>query len=313
MVAEQMVLNRTRISLLRRAWQTWADPAGNEPFETDEEWAAELGVSHAELAREAVFLGDMGLLKVTQFIGGVRVLLRITEEGVGVVERHPRAFGVDRGRMLSLRTAREQVLACLRPDDWTQPHDVAAALPKGESLRAVADYLKWHGLAEVERHGSSICAKLSAVGQSRRETAAEVDLGIDCDPDVVLDIMGGLGLAEAADHLGQALRAREAGSWSAANGQVRTALESFFNLCAARLVGNTAGSGGKARKALEHAGHATEEEGCWMHGTIAFCGSKGSHAGIADQADSGLKLAAALAVLRYFLMKWEAALGPPES
>ncbi|MFD3447443.1 hypothetical protein ACFDTO_22890 [Microbacteriaceae bacterium 4G12] len=92
-------------------------------------------------------------------------------------------------------------------------------------------------------------------------------------------------MEETEIHLNQALDSYEKHNYEAANGQLRTSLESFFNYLA-KLLLNSQKTGGQARQQLHKCDYITDNENELLKYFFKFAGENGAHAGKSDEFQS---------------------------
>jgi hypothetical protein len=223
---------------------------------------------------------------------------------VDAVEENGPAFGLPMTIVDEKRRARDLILK-QSPFGNTSLRQLPRSVRELESLNCHLEYMKQVGWIEMTvLSGDDHQIKITALGITEREKPEAPNIGLRLDAEPVRTMMDDLGLVEAGAHLAEAQSGRLQGSFSGSNSQVRSSLESMFNEYAKRMLVDCHATGGAARKKLQNAGHMSEEEGKWVQGVMAFCGNRGSHAGVADDTDNLVKLAAGLGVAAHFLLKW---------
>ncbi|MES9880600.1 MAG: hypothetical protein ABW185_06935 [Sedimenticola sp.] len=125
--------------------------------------------------------------------------------------------------------------------------------------------------------------------------------------DRLLEILKKRGFDIALGHYEQAVAAHGRGEWAAANAQLRSFVEEFFNKTHALInAGNAIQS--QARKAeLANVGFFSKEYNEFLHNGTGFVEGfwkrlhpEGSHPGLSESADSTFRLHLVLLVLHYF-------------
>lgn len=115
--------------------------------------------------------------------------------------------------------------------------------------------------------------------------------------------LGELGFAIPLNHLKQAVDNSARGNWEAANGEVRSFLES---LCDAVARERHKGPGesptrGEARKYLEQSGFLTPEESALLMAFFKVLHTAGGHAGTSTEDDCHRRRLMAIALGNYYL------------
>ena len=150
-------------------------------------------------------------------------------------------------------------------------------------------------------------------GQLRRALPEALDLP-EAD-DEVHALLDAYDLRTPKGHLGQAIAAHSRGEWAAANGQIRSFIESLFDEIAERLNGGAAGlppPGNQRREWLalrnppffigalnEWAGQGTG----FLQGFYRRLHPQGAHPGLSDEDDSTFRLHLVLLVARLLLRR----------
>jgi hypothetical protein len=125
--------------------------------------------------------------------------------------------------------------------------------------------------------------------------------------DRLVEILKKRGLGIALGHYEQAVAAHGRGEWAAANAQLRSFVEEFFNKIHALInAGNATET--QARKAeLASIGFFSKEYNEFLHNGTGFVEGfwkrlhpEGSHPGLSESADSTFRLHLVLLVLHYF-------------
>ena len=128
--------------------------------------------------------------------------------------------------------------------------------------------------------------------------------------DQLVCLLEKLGFKIAKGHYEQAVAAHSRGDWAAANAQLRTFVEEFFNKTQSIICPGQYSSSNERKKALAKSGFFLKEyneylcdgkgfvEGFWkrLH-------PGGSHPGLSEQSDSTFRLQLVILVVHYFLMR----------
>ena len=114
---------------------------------------------------------------------------------------------------------------------------------------------------------------------------------------------GGPELAVARNHYEQAQRAFDRGDWESANAQFRSAFDATYDVLAHANGCPENRTGGAARKWLQESGVIEEDEADLMKAFAKFAGRAGSHAGLSDAVDSGLRRHFAVALIAFGVAK----------
>jgi hypothetical protein len=185
-------------------------------------------------------------------------------------------------------------IADLAPDEGklrTVAGELAAALVDSASIDTtlLADALRADGLT---LDGDRL-VEVRPVDEPADEVSAEVARMFGDRPE----------LAVARKHYEQAQRAFDRSEWESANAQFRSAFEGTYNVLA-RATGCPANrTGGDARKWLQLNGVIEADEAELMKAFAAFAGRAGSHAGLSDAVDSGLRRHFAAALIAFGVAK----------
>jgi hypothetical protein len=110
-------------------------------------------------------------------------------------------------------------------------------------------------------------------------------------------------LLVARTHYEQAERAFNRGEWESANGQFRSAFDATFDVLAHANGCPADRTGGAARRWLQDNGVIEEDEGDLMKAFATFAGRAGSHAGLSDAVDAGLRRHFAAALIAFGVAK----------
>jgi hypothetical protein len=182
----------------------------------------------------------------------------------------------------------------LPPDEGrlhTVAGELAAALIDGGALdgEKLADALRADGLAlEGDR-----LVDVRPVDEPADEMSAEV-----------ARIFGEHSeLAVARNHYDQAKRAFDRGEWESANAQFRSAFDATYDVLAHANGCPVERTGGAARKWLQENGVMEQDEADLMKAFGVFAGRAGSHAGLSDAVDSGLRRHFAVALIAFGVAK----------
>jgi hypothetical protein len=110
-------------------------------------------------------------------------------------------------------------------------------------------------------------------------------------------------LAVARNHYEQAQRAFDRGDWESANAQFRSAFDATYDVLAHANGCPENRTGGSARQWLQQNAVIEEDEADLMKAFAAFAGRGGSHAGLSDAVDSGLRRHFAVALIAFGVAK----------
>jgi hypothetical protein len=110
-------------------------------------------------------------------------------------------------------------------------------------------------------------------------------------------------LSVARNHYEQAERAFDRGDWESANAQFRSAFDATYDALAHANHCPADRTGGAARRWLQDNGLFEEDEAELMKAFAAFAGRAGSHAGLSDAVDSGLRRHFAAALIAFAVAK----------
>jgi hypothetical protein len=183
--------------------------------------------------------------------------------------------------------------------------------PMGSALVVeVIEYLlknKHHS----EEHFQKLAHFLKKDGYSLTDTSIRTSLPSQIplveSEDRLIEILKNRGFDVALGHYEQAVAVHGRGEWAAANAQLRSFVEEFFNRIHSSInAGNATQS--QARKAeLENIGFFRKEYNEFLHNGTGFVEGfwkrlhpEGSHPGLSESADSTFRLHLVLLVLHYF-------------
>jgi hypothetical protein len=134
--------------------------------------------------------------------------------------------------------------------------------------------------------------------------------------DQLISLLKKFGFGTAIGHYEQAVAAHARGEWAAANAQLRTFVEEFFNKAQEIVCPGQYSSSNERRIALANAGFFVSEYNEFLfNGTgfvEGFCKRlhpEGSHPGLSEQSDSTFRLHLVILVIHYFLTRLEANYG----
>jgi hypothetical protein len=150
----------------------------------------------------------------------------------------------------------------------------------------------------------------------RRTLPAEVH--VPQTEDELVRLLKKYAFVTASGHLDQALDAHGRGNWAAANGQIRSFIESMLDEIAAKLDSSSSLPSGHARRAkLASLGFLSRELNEWddsgkgfMNGLLTRLHPQGAHPGLSDEADSTFRLHIVLFTARLLLSRFDTRLSP---
>jgi hypothetical protein len=169
--------------------------------------------------------------------------------------------------------------------------ELAAALVDGDAIdaTALADALRADGLAlEGDR-----LAEARPMDEPADEVSEEVARMFGDRPE----------LAVARNHYEQAQRAFDRSEWESANAQFRSAFDATYDALAHANGCPANRTGGAARKWLQDNGVIEEDEADLMKAFAIFAGRAGSHAGLSDAVESGLRRHFAASLIAFGVAK----------
>jgi len=132
-------------------------------------------------------------------------------------------------------------------------------------------------------------------------------------------ILDRYGFSVAIGHYEQAVAAHTRGDWAAANSQLRSFVEEFFNRAAELLVPGSYTSSHQRQQALADAGFFQSALNEWLIGGKGFVQGfwkrlhpQGSHPGLSEKDDSTFRLHCVIVVIHYFAKRLESTLSSSE-
>jgi hypothetical protein len=128
----------------------------------------------------------------------------------------------------------------------------------------------------------------------------------------LISLLDKFGFTTAKGHYEQAVAAHSRGEWAAANAQLRTFVEEFFNKTQAIVCPGHYSSSNEQKIALAKAGFFIKEYNEYLFNGTGFVEGfwkrlhpEGSHPGLSEQSDSTFRLHLVILVIHHFLMRLE--------
>ena len=128
----------------------------------------------------------------------------------------------------------------------------------------------------------------------------------------LISLLDKFGFITAKGHYEQAVAAHSRGEWAAANAQLRTFVEEFFDKTQAIVCPGHYSSSNERRIALAKAGFFIKEYNEYLFNGTGFVEGfwkrlhpEGSHPGLSEQSDSTFRLHLVILVVHHFLMRLE--------
>lgn len=148
----------------------------------------------------------------------------------------------------------------------------------------------------------------------RRKLPAE--LPVVEQEDQLISLLDKFGFGIAKGHYEQALTAHARGEWAAANAQLRSFVEEFFNKTQTIVCPGQYSSSNERKIALAKAGFFISEYNEFLFNGTGFVEGfwkrlhpEGSHPGLSEQSDSTFRLHLVILVIHHFLTRLEANYG----
>lgn len=130
--------------------------------------------------------------------------------------------------------------------------------------------------------------------------------------DQLISLLEKFGFATAKGHYEQAVAAHSRGEWAAANAQLRTFVEEFFNQTQTIVCPGRYSSSNERKIALAKAGFFIKDYNEYLFNGTGFVEGfwkrlhpEGSHPGLSEQSDSTFRLHLVILVIHHFLMRLE--------
>ena len=143
-----------------------------------------------------------------------------------------------------------------------------------------------------------------------------VELPVVEQEDQLISLLKKFGFDTAMGHYDQAVAAHGRGEWAAANAQLRTFVEEFFNKTQEIVCPGPYSSSIDRRIALAKAGFFISEYNEYLFNGTGFVEAfwkrlhpEGSHPGLSEQSDSTFRLHLVILVIHHFLTRLEASYG----
>lgn len=134
--------------------------------------------------------------------------------------------------------------------------------------------------------------------------------------DQLISLLKKFGFGTAIGHYEQAVAAHARGEWAAANAQLRTFVEEFFNKAQEIVCPGQYSSSNERRIALANAGFFVSEYNEYLFNGTGFVEGfwkrlhpEGSHPGLSEQSDSTFRLHLVILVIHFFLTRLDASYG----
>jgi hypothetical protein len=128
----------------------------------------------------------------------------------------------------------------------------------------------------------------------------------------LISLLDKFGFITAKGHYEQAVAAHSRGEWAAANAQLRTFVEEFFDKTQAIVCPGHYSSSNERKIALAKAGFFIKEYNEYLFNGTGFVEGfwkrlhpEGSHPGLSEQSDSTFRLHLVILVIHHFLMRLE--------
>lgn len=148
----------------------------------------------------------------------------------------------------------------------------------------------------------------------RRKLPAE--LPVVEQEDQLISLLEKFGFGIAKGHYEQAIAAHARGEWAAANAQLRSFVEEFFNKTQTIVCPGQHSSSNERKIALAKAGFFISEYNEFLFNGTGFVEGfwkrlhpEGSHPGLSEQSDSTFRLHLVILVIHHFLVRLEASYG----
>ncbi|WP_456311511.1 hypothetical protein [Serratia proteamaculans] len=123
----------------------------------------------------------------------------------------------------------------------------------------------------------------------------------------LVEILNKYGFSNAVGHYNQAIASHGRGDWAAANAQLRTFVEDFFNEVHLKIRAGSGSATNQKRGELEKAKFFRAEYNEYLHNGTGFIEGfwkrlhpEGSHPGLSEEADSTFRLHLVLVVIHYY-------------
>ena len=134
--------------------------------------------------------------------------------------------------------------------------------------------------------------------------------------DQLISSLEKFGFTTAKGHYDQAVAAHSRGEWAAANAQLRTFVEEFFNQTQAIVCPGQYSSSNERKIALAKAGFFIKDYNEYLFNGTGFIEgfwkrlhTEGSHPGLSEQSDSTFRLHLVILVIHHLLMRLESNYG----
>ncbi|MFP3524551.1 hypothetical protein SB912_18720 [Pantoea sp. SIMBA_072] len=133
------------------------------------------------------------------------------------------------------------------------------------------------------------------------------EVPISCTENRLIEILKKYGFSTAVGHYNQAIASHGRGDWAAANSQLRTFVEDFFDQVHLKINAGCGTTTNQRRGELEKIKFFRSEYNEYLHNGTGFLEGfwkrlhpEGSHPGLSEEADSTFRLHLVLVVIHYY-------------
>jgi hypothetical protein len=137
-------------------------------------------------------------------------------------------------------------------------------------------------------------------------------LPIADEEDELIELLNKFGFSVAKGHYEQALTAHTRGDWAAANSQLRSFVEEFFDRATDKIVPGSYASSHNRRETLATVNYFRSDLNEWSNDGKGFIQGfwkrlhpQGAHPGLSEKEDSTLRLHLVIVVMHYFAKRLE--------
>jgi hypothetical protein len=138
------------------------------------------------------------------------------------------------------------------------------------------------------------------------------EIPISVQENELIELLDRFGYSVARGHYEQAVSAHTRGNWAAANSQLRSFVEEFFDRVTDVVAPGSYASGHNRREALARAGYFQADLNEWSNDGKGFVQGfwkrlhpQGSHPGLSEKEDSTFRLHLVIVVMHYFAKRIE--------